>query len=103
LMYGSTWAETALLLTYAEIPGIYVVPDKGFVFEIDNLKASISSSGRNENWLIIKNPTGEKVKAKILVETSKQQKRPLGENYLYNALITELGPGEEKQFNLKEL
>lgn len=40
-LYGSNWPETTMLLTYVEIPGIYVDFDRGTVQCSDHVKAEI--------------------------------------------------------------
>ncbi len=38
LMYGSTWSEVSLMLTYAEIPGVYIVPDMQLAIAFDQVE-----------------------------------------------------------------
>ena len=39
----TTWAETSLMLTTIEIPGLYVQPDKSLVVAFDNILAEVVS------------------------------------------------------------
>jgi len=97
LMTGSTWAETALMLTYTEIPAVYVIPDEQFVFCFDSLDAELLEIHEGKYVLKIKNPSDMKVKARIMIETSYDLQHPLSENHLLNALEVELEAGEEKR------
>ena len=45
------------LLSYTEVPGIYVRPDTGFVFVFDHVTARIKERGRGRLVLAIANPT----------------------------------------------
>jgi hypothetical protein len=100
LMTGSTWAETALMLTYTEIPAIYVIPDEHFVFCIDSLLAELFEIQDDKYVLSVKNPSDMKVKARIMIENSKTLIKPLEENHLLKALEVDLVPGEEKRVEI---
>lgn len=90
LMYGSTWAETSLMLTTLEIPSVYVIKDKGFVYNIDALDAEMEGEK-----LRIKNFSITDIKARIMIENSEDLKISLGEmNNLDNTEIN-IPAGEE--------
>lgn len=57
LMYGSTWAETSLMLTYTEIPGLYIDLQRKRVFAFDQLQVEITDRVGKQMDLLIKNPT----------------------------------------------
>jgi len=97
LMYGSTWAETSLMLSYIELPGVYIQPDKSFVFAIDHVETQITRDNTKSLTVKFSNPTKAIAKVKVFVESSVQAKIPLGENALYNCLIINLQPGESKE------
>ncbi len=101
LMYGSTWAETALMLTYTEIPAVYVIAEEGFVLAIDSLEAKLVHDGNIPAGLWLKNPSEETVSARILVETADESSKPLGENHLLRCNQIHLEPGEEHTINLQ--
>lgn len=42
LMYGSTWSEVSLMLTFAEIPGVYIVPDMKLAVAFDQVECETS-------------------------------------------------------------
>ena len=95
LMYGSTWAETALMLTAAEIPAVYVIPEQGLVFAIDALEAKLVGEANKPARLWLKNPSGEAITARILAETTAEQAKPMGENHLLRCHLVRLHAGEE--------
>ena len=77
---GSTWAETSMMLTYAELPGIYVNKDNNHVFILDHVDAKLNKKGQLE----IFNPTNYEAEVKILAENSLQMQKPLGINAFIN-------------------
>jgi hypothetical protein len=101
IMQGSTWAETALMLTTVEIPAIYVVPDEDLVVALDAVEASLKAKSEQEVILECHNPSSEVVRMKILCERKKKMKEPLMENYLFNMPEVILVPGETGLVRLK--
>ena len=97
LMYGSTWAETSLMLSYIELPGVYIQPDKSFVFAIDHVEAQIINAKQRSLTVKFTNPTNGVAKVKVFVEQSQKTSVPLGEIALFNCLIIRLQPGESKE------
>lgn len=89
----TTWAETSLMLTTIEIPGLYVQPDKSLVVAFDNITAEIISDSAKEIVVQLGNPTPAPAKVKIFSETSRAAKRLLPENYLFGAETMSLPPG----------
>jgi hypothetical protein len=102
LMYGSTWAETSLMLSYIELPGVYVQPDKSILWVIDNIEAKIVQDKPRSLRLKLNNPTKATADVKIFVESSEQAKKPLGENTLLNCRIISLKPGEIREITLNK-
>ncbi|MEI7677144.1 MAG: hypothetical protein WCJ03_10215 [Bacteroidales bacterium] len=80
---GSTWAETDLLLTIIELPGIYVDLDKKTVATFDQLQAEIISCNGKMAKLKITNPTNMSAQTTILAETNLQKAKPWVENRIY--------------------
>jgi len=80
IMYGSTWAETSLMLTTIEIPAIYIIPDKNFIFNLDFFETTL-----DKNQLKIQNLTDVDSEIRIYIEDSTKLKEKLAENFLYNA------------------
>lgn len=69
---GSTWAETSMLLTELELPGIYVVPDKNIVVALDQVKVRKLSADRQKIKIEINNPTADDAEITLLVENAKK-------------------------------
>ena len=96
IFYGSTWAETSLMLTYIEIPGLYVQPDQSYFVSFDNVIVEKKKESKSVLILEVSNPTASPANVKILSENSSEVKIPLGHNYLLNAQQIKLQPGESK-------
>jgi len=94
LMYGSTWAETSLMLSFIELPGVYIQPDKSYLCVIDNIEAQIIKNDRSSISIKFTNPTKATAKVKVFAESSKAAGNPLGENALWNCQVITLKPGE---------
>ncbi|NJM15749.1 MAG: hypothetical protein HC896_10625 [Bacteroidales bacterium] len=54
LMYGSTWAETSLMLAYAQLPGLYINPATKQCLALDMVEATVENE-KNESMIILKN------------------------------------------------
>jgi hypothetical protein len=65
------------LLSYTEVPGIYLRPDTGFLFVFDHVTARIKERGRDRVVLAIANPTGIEATVRILSETAAGAGEPL--------------------------
>lgn len=74
---GSTWAETAMLLSAVELPSVYLDLSNNNVFIFDHLNAEIKENGS----LLIENPTQYPSKIKIWVN-----KRNIGNFKFWNPL-----------------
>jgi hypothetical protein len=100
IMYGSTWAETACMLSYIEIPGIYIVPDKQFIIANDNLEAKITRVGNGTIEIEVENKTNFDATTSIVVENSRNLQTPLGENFICDAEKIFVKSGETKRFKM---
>jgi hypothetical protein len=92
----TTWAETSLMLTAVEIPGLYVQPDKSLAVAFDNITAKIVADNASEISVLITNPTPVTATVKIFSESSRAAKTTLPENYLFGCSSVKLNPGESK-------
>ena len=91
---GSTWAETDLLLTINELPGIYVDLEKKTVTTFDQLETKLISYNAKSAKLSIINPTKMIARTSILVENNNQKLKPWTENHLFGKKKYEIKPGE---------
>jgi hypothetical protein len=90
----TTWAETSLLLSTIEIPGLYVRPDDSMVMAFDQVSAQVLTDERTRMVVTITNPTSLPACVRIFSETREETKLPLQENYLFTCPIIELSPGK---------
>jgi len=96
---GSTWAETSLMLTYTEIPGIYIDPKNQVCMAFDQVEAKIIKSSGKSIEIEIFNPT--KYQAKVKLFTDKTGNEPLPQTYLQDSQIIDLMPGETKKIKIQ--
>lgn len=101
IVYHSTWAEISNMLTFIEIPGLYIRPDQELLCVFDHVEAEIISSSSKSILVKVFNPTRYDAAVKCLAENTREIKKPLGQNALYNCQVIELKSGESKtlEFN----
>ncbi|MBV5349356.1 hypothetical protein JZU61_06885 [bacterium] len=80
IMFGSTWAETSLLLTEIEIPGIYIDMNKNQAFAFDQIDVLSLKNKNGKVEIGLSNPTQYDAKVKVLLETKEQAGKPLSQN-----------------------
>ena len=80
IMVSSNWAENSMMLTVAELPGVYVNRSTKEVFVLDHVEAKLNKKGQLE----ITNPTPFNAEVKVLAETAEQMKKSLGQNSFLN-------------------
>jgi hypothetical protein len=90
----SCWAETSMLLTSVELPGVYVNLDTKQVFSLDHIKASITKSKNGKISLALTNTTIYDAKVKLLAESKDQEQKPLGLNAFLNWPKVEVPAGK---------
>lgn len=97
----STWAETALMLTAAEIPGLYLRPDDGTLIVFDQIDAEVVASEPAALTVRIHNPGTVPASVRIFVESHSQALEPLPDSTLCNWPMETLVPGESKTLQWK--
>ncbi len=65
---GSTWAETSMLLTEMEVPGVYIVPDKNIAVAFDQVTVRKLASDSRKFTFEISNPTVDDAVVTLLTE-----------------------------------
>jgi len=98
----STWAETSLMLTTIEVPGLYIESDKGEVTAFDNVVSKVIKNNKKELIIAITNPTPVDANIKIMSEKSIEQQKIMGENALYGCQTIAVKAGETKLFTVKK-
>ncbi|NIK77609.1 hypothetical protein FHS15_002745 [Paenibacillus castaneae] len=68
----SCWCEVSLMLSYAELPGIYVNKTKNQVSVIDGVMCSMNVTEEGIRILKVSNPTSFPAKVKLLAEDEEQ-------------------------------
>ena len=79
-LYGSNWPETSMLLTYVEIPGVYIDLDRDISICSDHVEAEIVEKTEDQVVLSLKNTTPYDAKVTVLAEHGKSV-RKLGHLY----------------------
>lgn len=81
---ASCWCETSALLTYAEVPGLYVRPDTGLVAMLDHGGARVA--GRSDQALEVEvvNPTAFPMDLTPFGELSGDSATVLGQDFLFD-------------------
>ncbi len=98
---GSTWAETALMLTIVELPGVYVDLEKKSAVALDHVEVQYVSGKADSARIILKNPTQQTVAVTIVAENNEAKSIPWKENHLFGKQKTVLQPGETKVLMVK--
>jgi hypothetical protein len=81
------------LLTYAEVPGVYVRTDTGFVYAFDHVEARLRERVPGRLVVSIKNPTAADASVRVLGESADEASRPLGPGALLAARVVAVPAG----------
>ena len=92
---SSSWPEASLMVTFAEIPGVYAVPERNMVCASDHVNARLCG-----NVLQIENPTVYPARVRVMVETEEELARPLGLVWQNRFRMVSVGPGETAEVPL---
>ncbi len=99
----STWAETSLMLTTIELPGIYIQKDKGIVTAFDNVNTKIISNTSDSLVVNFSNTTPSDAIITLMVENSTDAKNNnMGENYIKDLPTIRLLSGQNKSITFKK-
>jgi hypothetical protein len=81
------------LLTYAEVPGVYVRTDTGFVYAFDHVEARVRERVPGRLVVSIKNPTAADAAVRVLGEDEDAATHPLGPGALLAARLVAVPAG----------
>jgi hypothetical protein len=96
------WCEVSTLLTYLEVPGIYIDTSSGRCTVVDHLEAELSTDERH--WtLTIHNPTAFPARVSVLAESDAERRVPLPFLPLQNAAWLTIEPGGKQNLNVKRI
>lgn len=93
-LYGSNWPEVSLLLTYVEVPGVYVDLDREWIVCNDHVAAEFVKDEQGRNRLKVRNITRYDAVVTVMAEHSKSAVI-LGHSYFENMQRVEVKAGEE--------
>lgn len=93
---GSTWAETAMLLTTTELPSIYVDIEMAKLFSFDHLQAQIIKNNKNTIHLKVYNPTNFASEFNVLLENKEMKSKAWVENKIFAINKFKLKAGETR-------
>lgn len=74
-LYGSNWPEVTMLLTYVEIPGIYVDMDRDVFVVSDHVEATLLEKGEDAVVLCVKNHTPYEAEVMTLIDHSRNSEQ----------------------------
>ena len=99
VFYGSCWCEVSCLLTYTEIPGIWVHTDTGEAVCFDAVEAVVTDAA--DRWLLrVRNSTVFDAAVKVLAEPRSAFGRPWGECVLEGCPVLSVPAGGEARMEL---
>lgn len=93
----STWAETSLMLTTIEIPGLYIQPDKSYFIAFDNVEVKVVQETSKKFELSVTNPTQVDAIITILAENTGPTLKSWCESSLTGVKKIKLKSGETKK------
>jgi hypothetical protein len=85
--------DSASMLSYTEVPGVYVRTDTAFVFAFDHVDAQVRERAPGRLVLTIKNPTSVDASVRVLAETDAEAAHPLAPGALLAARVVEIPAG----------
>jgi hypothetical protein len=93
VMPASSVFDTASLLSYSEVPGVYVRTGSGFVFVFDHVEARVRERAPGRLVVTVKNPTSVDASVRVLGESDAEAARPLGPGALLAARVVAVPAG----------
>jgi hypothetical protein len=99
-LFGSCWPEVSLLLTVAELPGIYAQPDTGLLCAFDHVEARLVDAG-GVLALECRNPTAFDAAVRIFAESSADARTILGQAAALRWPMLEIPAGATRVMSLE--
>ncbi|MGN0534715.1 MAG: hypothetical protein ACI4IR_01775 [Eubacterium sp.] len=97
---GSCWCEVSVMLTYLEIPAVYIQRDTGFCFALDHLECSVKEKTDSTLTVELYNPTDYDTNYRIFIDSKEACKNALPPDKLLNTENVFLRAGERKNINV---
>lgn len=92
---GSCWCEVSCMLTYIEVPGVYIQSDTGLVCAIDHVDATLVENNSTAMTVMLENRTAFKAKIHVFIESTQDMEQPIGENALLDQQTIEVEPNSK--------
>ncbi|MGN1124332.1 MAG: hypothetical protein ACI4RR_08320 [Eubacterium sp.] len=100
LPIGSCWCEVSTMLTYLEIPAVYIQSDTGFCFALDHIECSVISENENSFTARLYNPTDYDARYRIFIDSKRECKNPLSPDKALKMQNIFLHSGESIQLEI---
>ncbi|MGN1421589.1 MAG: hypothetical protein ACI4XC_08755 [Eubacterium sp.] len=97
---GSCWCEVSTMLTYCEIPAVYVQSDTGFCFALDHIECSVKDMVDSDFTVELYNPTDYDANYRIFIDSDKLCKHPLPVNEAFSLKDVFIPAGERTQLKI---
>jgi hypothetical protein len=98
----SGWSETSLMLSMAELPGVYVDLQRTKIFTTDHVDAVIVKQDKKVVTVELHNPTPYEARVKVLAENTQQAGQPLLHNAAMQWQRVALAPGAKVQLRFRK-
>lgn len=100
-LYGSNWPEVSMLLTYVEIPGIYVDVKNNLIKCSDHVVAELVKEKENQRYIKIINPTSYDATVTLMIDGNRHKQ--IGHLYYNDMEKIMVKSGEEKSVRISAL
>lgn len=97
---GSCWCEVSVMLTYLEIPAVYIQKDTGFCFTLDHIECSVVNETDDILTVEFYNPTEYNANYRIFVDSEEACKNALPADKTLDFQNICLNSKERKQINI---
>ncbi|MGN0519622.1 MAG: hypothetical protein ACI4LB_02675 [Candidatus Fimenecus sp.] len=97
---GSCWCEVSTLLTYLEIPAVYIQPDTAFCFALDHIACTVQAETEDMLTVKLHNPTKYDAQYRILIENAPKGNVPLPPEEVLPLQTVFLRAGEQKALEI---
>ncbi|MGN1194102.1 MAG: hypothetical protein ACI4SB_01315 [Acutalibacteraceae bacterium] len=97
---GSCWCEVSVMLTYLEIPAVYIQADTAFCFTFDHVECTVKEKTDRGFIIELYNPTRCDANYRILIDTERERKNTLPETGELSVKNVFLHAGERTQLKI---
>ncbi|HHY81624.1 MAG TPA: hypothetical protein GX505_02965 [Clostridiales bacterium] len=97
MVFLTTWPEVSCMLTYSDVPGVYIQKDTGYICVIDHIEAEVLEKTDDHLKIRFYNNTAFDANVKLFIETSRDMDEILGEPPLQKCTILDLPSNSYKE------